>query len=135
MLTCSTALRDYVDWPDLAQFFKLVRERTLRGKTATETVYGISSLPPDRADANTLLRLTRQHGGIVDRVFSVRDVAFGEDHCRIRTGSGPMILSTRRNLALNLSNRNAVQDKAAALRGHAAHPYEALARIHSKDDF
>lgn len=134
-LTRSTALRDYVDWPDMAQAYKLVRERTLRGKTTTETVYGITSLPPDRADAKTLLRLTRQHWGIENRVFYVRDVTFGEDHCRVRTGSGPIILSTLRNLALNLLNRHAVPNKAAALRRHAAHPYEALALIQCKDDF
>ena len=134
-LTRSTALRDYVDWPDLAQAFKLVRERTLRGKTTTQTAYGITSLPPDRADADTLLRLTRQHWGIENCVFYVRDVTFGEDHCRVRTGSAPVILSTLRNLALNLLNRHAVQNKAAALRRHAAKPYEALALIRRKDDY
>ena len=133
-LTRNTALRGYVDWPDLAQAFRLVRQRTLRGQTSTETVYGITSLPPDRADAQTLLRLTRQHWGIENRVFHVRDVTFGEDQCRVRTGSAPVILSTLRNLALNLLNGNAIQNKAAALRRHAAKPDEALALIRRKDD-
>jgi len=106
----------------------------LRGQTSTETVYGITSLPPDRADAQTLLRLTRQHWGIENRVFHVRDVTFGEDQCRVRTGSAPVILSTLRNLALNLHNGNAIQNKAAALRRHAAKPDEALALIRRKDD-
>lgn len=126
-------MRDYVDWPDLAQAFKLVRQRTLRGKTTTETVYGITSLPPDRADADTLLRLTRQHWGIENRVFYVRDVTLGEDHCRVRTGSASIILSTLRNIVLNLLNGNAVNNKAAALRRHAAHPHEALAMIRRKE--
>ena len=130
-LTRTTALADYVDWPDLAQAFKLVRRRTLHGKTTTETVYGITSLPGDQADADTLLRLTREHWGIENRVFYVRDVTMGEDHCRVRTGSAPMILATLRNLALNLLNAHAVTNKAAALRRHAAHPHEALALIHS----
>ena len=134
-LTRSTALADYVDWPDLAQAYKLVRERTRRGRTTIETVYGITSLPPDRADAHTLLRLTRQHWGIENRVFYVRDVTLGEDHCRVRTGSAPHILSTLRNLALNLLNGIAVKNKAAALRRHAGHPHEALDLIHRKDDF
>jgi hypothetical protein len=133
-LTRSTALRDYVDWPDLAQAFRLVRKRTLRGQTSIETAYGITSLPPDRADAQTLLRLTRQHWGIENQVFHVRDVTFGEDHCRVRTGSAPVILSTLRNLALNLLNGNAVQNKAAALRRNAAKPLKALALIRRKDD-
>ncbi|MBU0717633.1 MAG: ISAs1 family transposase, partial [Planctomycetes bacterium] len=134
-LTRSTALQDYVDWPDLAQAFKLVRQRTLRGKTSTETVYGITSLPPDRADADTLLRLTRQHWCIANRVFYVRDVTFGEDHCRVRTGSAPVILSALRNIAINLLNARHVTNKAAALRRHAARPYEALALIRTKGDY
>lgn len=132
-LTRNTALRDYVDWPGLAQAFKLVRQRTLRGKTTTETVYGITSLPPERADPDTLLRLTRQHWGIENRLFHVRDVTMGEDQCRVRSGSAPIILSTLRNLALNLLNAKAMNNKAAALRRHAAHPHEALAMIRSRE--
>ena len=134
-LTRSTALTGYVDWPDLAQAFQLVRERTRRGKTTTETAYGITSLPAEQADARTLLRLTRQHWGIENRVFYVRDVTFGEDHCRVRSGSAPLILATLRNVALNLLNGKAVKNIAAALRRHAARPYEALALIRRKDDF
>jgi hypothetical protein len=51
------------------------------------------------------------------------------------TPSAPIILSTQRNIALNLLNANAVKNKSAALRRHAAHPQEALDLIRSKDDF
>jgi len=134
-LTRSTALRDYVDWPDLAQGFKLVRKRTLHGKTSTEVAYGITSLAPEQADARALLHLTRQHWGIENRVFHVRDVTLGEDQCRVRTGSAPLILSTLRNTTLNLLAANSETNKAAALRRHAARPYEALALLRAKDDF
>ena len=40
---------------------------------------------------------------------------FGRDHCRVRTGSAPMILSTLRNLALNLLRGKAAPNKAAAI--------------------
>lgn len=128
-LTRSTALRAYVDWPDLAQAFKLVRERTLHGHTTIEVSYGITSMPVDLADARALLHLTRQHWGIENRVFHVRDVTCGEDHCRVRTGAAPMILSTLRNVALNLLRWKNVPNIAAALRRHAAHPREALELI------
>lgn len=118
-----------MDWPDLAQAFKLVRQRTIHATMTTETVYGITSLPRELANAKTLLQLTRQHWGIENRVFYVRDVTMGEDHCRVRTGSGPMILATLRNVALNLLNWNHAPNKAAALRRHAAHPHEALALV------
>jgi hypothetical protein len=128
-LTRSTALRDYVDWPDMAQAFKLVRERTTRSRTTTEVSYGITSLPADHADAKELLRLTREHWGIENRVFHVRDVTYGEDQCRVRTGAAPMILSTLRNVTLNLLRWKNVPNIAAALRRHAAHPLEALALV------
>jgi predicted transposase YbfD/YdcC len=128
-LTSTTALNDYADWPGLAQCFKLVRERTIRGKTTSETVFGITSVPRERADARRLLKLTRQHWMIENGVFHVRDVTLGEDNCRVRTGSAPMILSTIRNVVLNLLNALGVANKAAALRRHAAHPRQALMLI------
>jgi predicted transposase YbfD/YdcC len=125
-LISTTALNDYVEWPGVAQCFKLVRERTMHGKTTTETVFGITSMDRDKADARRLLKLTRQHWQIENGVFYVRDMSMGEDHCRVRTAGAPMILSTMRNVVLNLLNRLGVTNKAAQLRRHAAHPDEAL---------
>lgn len=119
----------YVDWPGLAQCYKLVRERTLHGKTTVETIFGITSLDRQQADAGRLLKLTRQHWGIENSVFYVRDMSFGEDACRVRTAAGPYILSCLRNAGINLLNRCGVKNKAAALRRHAAHPEEALALL------
>jgi hypothetical protein len=129
-LTSTTSLSDgYLDWPGLGQCFKLVRERTARGKTTTETVFGITSLGREQADARRLLKLTRQHWGIENCVFYVRDMSFGEDACRARTGAGPYILSCLRNAAINLLSHAGITNKAAALRRHAAHPHEALALV------
>ena len=61
-LTSTTILSDgYVEWPGLGQCFKLVRERTVRDKATTETVFGITSLQREQADAARLLELGRQH--------------------------------------------------------------------------
>ena len=129
-LTSTTSLSDgYVDWPGLGQCFKLVRERTVGGKTSTDTVFGITSLNRQQADAGRLLNVVRDHWGIENRVFYVRDMSFGEDACRARSGSAPHILSCLRNAAINLLNRAGVKNKAAALRRHAAHPHEALGLI------
>jgi predicted transposase YbfD/YdcC len=119
----------YVDWPDMAQAFKLVRRRTLRDQTTTETSYGITSLPREKANADVLLRLTREHWGIENRAFHVRDVTLGEDDCRVRTGSAPIILATLRNIVLNLLRWKGTLNRAAALRRHAAKPQEALALV------
>lgn len=58
---------DYLDFPGVRQCFQLTRTRTLRDRatgefrTTTETVYGITSLPRDRADAGRLLAIVRSH--------------------------------------------------------------------------
>lgn len=129
-LVSTTSLsHGYLEWPNLGQCFKLVRERTVHGKTTVQTVFGITSLRRQQADAGRLLKLTRQHWGIENSLFYVRDVSFGEDACRARSGSGPHLLSCLRNAAINLLNRWGMSNKAAALRRHAAHPLEALALV------
>ena len=129
-LISTTSLSDgYVDWPGLAQCYKLVRERTLHGKTTVETVFGITSLDRGQADAQRLLKLTRQHWGIENGVFTVRDMSFGEGACRVRAGAGPYILSCLRNADINLLNRCGIKNKAAAMRRHAVHPEEVLALL------
>ena len=128
-LTSTTALSDgYLDWPHLGQCFKLVRQRTLKGKTTTETVYGITSLKREKADAARLLKLVRSHWS-VEALFHVRDVTFGEDACRASTGAAPVVLSALRNAAITLLDQGGVANKAAALRRHTAHPDEALAMV------
>jgi predicted transposase YbfD/YdcC len=130
-LVSTTALNDYLEWPGVQQCFKLTRTRRLHGKTSTETVFGITSASRAKARAQLLLQLTRDHWGIENRVFHVRDVTFGEDACRVRTGPAPLILSTLRNASLNLLNRAGIKNKAASLRRHAAHPSEALALLNA----
>jgi hypothetical protein len=125
-LVSTTALNDYAGWPGVAQCFRLERRRTLRGRTTTQVAYGITSLGPGLASAKRLLGLTRRHWRIENGLFWVRDVTLGEDACRVRSGAAPLILSTLRNTVVNLLNGLGVSNKAAALRRHAAHPYEAL---------
>ena len=128
-LTSTTSLGGgYLDWPGLGQAFRLVRERTTRGRTTTETAYGITSLTRGQADAARLLGLVRQHWGI-EMLFWVRDVTFGEDACRVRSGDAPVVLSALRNAAFTLLDHAGHANKAAALRRHAAHPDEALALV------
>ena len=128
-LTSTTSLSDgYLDWPHLGQCFKLVRERTVNGRTSAETVYGITSLKRERADASRLLKLVRSHWS-VESLFHVRDVTFGEDACRARTGAAPVVLSALRNAAITLPDQTRVTNKAATLRRHAARPHEALALV------
>lgn len=130
-LISTTALNDYLDWPGVKQVFKIERRRTIRDRATTEVAYGITSLPRDRADAAMLLKLSRGHWGIENRLFHVRDVTFGEDACRVRSGSAPQILAGLRNVCVHLLHAAGFSNKAQALRRHAAQPREALALINN----
>lgn len=45
MLVSTTALVGRLDWPGAKQVLRVTRERTIRGRTSTEVVYFITSLP------------------------------------------------------------------------------------------
>jgi len=129
---------DYLDFPGAAQCFKLTRTRRQRErstgefKTTTETVYGVTSLPGDQADAAQLLALVRAHWGIENKVFHVRDQTMGEDACRVRKKSAPVVFSTLRNGVLNVLQLLGVRNRAAQLRTFCVHPVKALEAIHRK---
>ncbi len=130
-LRATTRLTGYLDWPGAKQVCLLERVRRVRGKRTAETVCAITSLDPERASAKQLLAISRGHWGIENRLHWVRDVSFGEDACRVRTGEAPEILAAIRNAALRLMRSSGLSEIAAALRRHAAKPHEALRLIMS----
>ncbi len=125
-LVTTTLLCGYVNWPGLAQVFRLTRERTVKGQTTVEVVHGITSLPRDRAEARRLLALTRGHWGIENKLHYVRDVTLGEDACRVRKGAAPQVLAGVRNAALHLLKQTNPKNVAAAIRHLAAKPLTAI---------
>jgi predicted transposase YbfD/YdcC len=93
-------------------------------------VYLITSLSKDKADAQRLLGLNRGHWEIENRVHWVRDVNFDEDRSQVRTGAGPRVMATLRNLAISLLRlRDKSRSIAEALRDLAARPHLALAMV------
>jgi len=129
---------DYLDFPGVTQCFKLTRTRTTRDKTtkkietSTETVYGVTSLSRECADAEHLLSIVRKHWGIENKVFHVRDQTLGEDACRVRKRSAPIIFSTLRNSVINVLQTLGVTNRAAQLRTFCADPVKALDAIRRK---
>lgn len=85
-------------------------------KERRETVYGITSLKPPKADPARLLQLTRGHWTIENRLHYVRDVTFDEDRCRARKGNGAQIMASLRNLAISLLRMAGARYIAPALR-------------------
>jgi predicted transposase YbfD/YdcC len=86
-------------WPGLKSIAMVEAVRQVGPTTTTEHRYYLSSLP---SNARRLLRATRRHWGIENRLHWVLDVAFAEDGCRIRKDHAPANFAILRHLALNL---------------------------------
>lgn len=109
-------------------------ERSIRqvksGKTHEEVIYLITSLSPEQGSPERLLALNRGHWEIENRLHWIRDVVFGEDESQIRTGAGPRMMATLRNLAISLLRLyRKASGIAEALRELAARPHLALAMV------
>lgn len=65
-----------LDWPYARQVFKLQRRFTQinTGQVSEETVFGITSLPAEQADARRLLEINRGYWGIENGLHHRRDV-------------------------------------------------------------
>src|SRR5271170_8158029 len=64
-----------------------------------------------------------------DRLRRVRDVTYDEDRSQIRTGSGPRVMASLRNLAITILRLTGHASVAAALRYHARQPGRPLQTI------
>jgi hypothetical protein len=122
-------LAGYLDWPGLAQVGRLERTVAVGGEVTVEVQYLITSVPRERADAATLLRWTRGHWAIENRLHYVRDVTMGEDANRTRVGSGPQVLAALRNAAISHLRLCGATNIAAALRRNAARVCDLLASL------
>ena len=89
-------------FPYAAQSFRLERDTLLsNGKRRHEVVLGLTSLAPDRAGPEDILRLVRGHW-TVEAVHHIRDVTYDEDRHQTRKGNGPQAMAALRNLAIGL---------------------------------
>ncbi len=104
ILTTSSLLSDYLDWPAVAQVFKLERRtvNTLSGEVRHEVVYGVTSLTAHEAPAKRLLGLIRQYWGIENGLHYRRDKSLHEDATRMRNRNQAQNLATLNNLVVGL---------------------------------
>ncbi|WP_327277180.1 hypothetical protein OG609_39395 [Streptomyces sp. NBC_01224] len=86
---------------------------------------GITTVPSAVTDTAVLARCVRGQWAI-DAQHFVRDVTFGEDACRARTGSLPRVLATLRSLAISLAHLAEWTNNAAAHDHYRNHPADAL---------
>jgi predicted transposase YbfD/YdcC len=118
-------LRTYFPFPRIAQIARLIRTVRTKEKTSTETVYLITALTPRRADPHRLLALIRGHWSVESRHW-LRDMTFGEDRSRLRSGSAPQIMAAFRNLVLTLIRRTGTAEIAAFRQHLRSRPTKAL---------
>ena len=125
-LEATTVLRGHPEWSGLEQVCRITRTREVNGKETTKTVHAITSLPRETADAAALLRLSRGHWGIENRLHYVRDMTFREDQSRIRTGNAPQVHAAIRNTAMTLIRRLGFHCIPEALENFAEHRQKAV---------
>ncbi|GFE69021.1 hypothetical protein CFPU101_16310 [Chroococcus sp. FPU101] len=89
----------FSQWQKAQTIIKVERERKLRHKIERETCYYISDLSES---ATQFAQRIRHYWGVENCVHYVRDVTFGEDSSRTRTGVLPNLWAITRNLAINL---------------------------------
>jgi len=87
-----------------------------------EIVHGITNLTPSQADPDRLAALIRGHWAIENSIHWVRDMTFGEDAHRARTGNAPAVLAAIRNLVTTALRLAGAVNIAAARRAAALKP-------------
>lgn len=117
-------LNDYLDFPYVQQVFRITKTVTIlkTQTTSTEIIHGITSLAPDKADPARLLKLHRGHWSIENKSHYVRDMAYDEDRCRIRTGKGPQVMAALRNFSVSLMRLHGVSNITGKMRELAHRP-------------
>jgi len=103
------------------------RRRSLLGRRwRTETVHAITDLSQGQTSPVELADAIRAAWGIENRLHWVCDVAFAEDLSRVRTGNGPAVMATLRNLAISLHHSAGATNITAACRRVSRHPNRVL---------
>ena len=126
-----TAVTAGIGFPHAALALQITRRsRPLTGgRWRTETVHAITDLTAEHTTAAELADALRGHWGIENRLHWVRDVSYGEDLSQVRTGHGPAVMATLRNLAISLLRRAGATNIAAACRHLNRHPARVLPMI------
>ncbi len=132
-LRSSTLLTPDADWPGLAQVYEYhIERRHIQTETEIthQTQFGITSLPPEKASAEDLLKLRREHWTIENKLHWVRDVIFDEDASQARTGSIPHVMAALRNTAISVLRFAGCTKISQTLREFADTPKLAVNLIH-----
>lgn len=114
----TTALNGYLNFPHVTQAFAIERiaidKKT--GQSSRDMAYGITSRPPQQADAQRLLEINRGHWTIENSCHYILDWNYDEDRSRIRTGHGPENITRLRRFAISVIKSKRVRSVAQTMR-------------------
>jgi predicted transposase YbfD/YdcC len=141
LLRASDELNDYLAdrWPGVAQVFQVERTVIRRSRQGTQTtverVYGLTSLPAERASPAQLLTWLRAHWHIENRNHWRRDATLGEDRLQLSCKPAARVMAVLNCLILALFDYIHCTNCRQAMRTFAAHPDRALALLRQTPDF
>ncbi|MGH3285538.1 MAG: ISAs1 family transposase [Streptosporangiaceae bacterium] len=105
-------------FPHAGQAFLIERHVASLDGTPRSAVaaLGITSITPQRAGAEPIAVHVRGHWGIENKLHYVRDVTYGEDGSRVRTGNAPHAMASLRNAAIATLRQDGWTNIASGLR-------------------
>ncbi|MFF0009787.1 ISAs1 family transposase [Streptomyces tibetensis] len=111
-------------FPHAAQVLRIQRRRRLYGakKWSSETVYAVTDLPAEEANAAEIASWARGHWTVENTVHWCRDVTFNEDKSQVRTHNAPAVLAALRDLIRSALKLAGYVNTAAGRRAHTDRP-------------
>ncbi len=127
-LTASCFLNDYVEWPGLAQVFRLERRVIIQGtgEIRHDVSCGLTSLSPDSGQPERLLEYMRDYWGIENGLHYRRDRTMREDATRMSHPILAQAMAIINNLVIGLVRWRGYNNLAAARRFYSAFTEDAL---------
>ncbi len=92
-------IRELKRWSGIQSLVMILSERRIGEESEIQDRYYISSL---ESNAEKILKAKRSYWGIENRLHWVLDIAFNEDHSRVRKDNAPQNFAVLRHMALNL---------------------------------
>ena len=128
MLTSSSLLAEYQDWPYLAQAFQVVRLSQRPHRCSREVRYRITSVPAAQLWASKLLARVRRHWQIENGLHYRRAGTLQEHGTKMAHGKQPQPMAALNNFITGLLAKLVFINLAYALRLFDARITLALAR-------